>query len=318
MGLDLSLLRIYAYHERLFNLLMERRMLDFNRLLRLEAEALDFIRKAIEKHGDKIYVSCSFGKDSLTLVYLARQIKPDIKVVHANTGVQYPDTEKFKKKIIEEWHLNYTEVNPDISFWEIAEHYGLPTVDKRLCTKWLKQIPIDIFIEENGYEAVLLGTRKDESQMRQASAKKIVKRKTESQTVEYVAYSPILEWLDIDVFEYAFIRGIPLNPIYSKGFERTGCWCCTVGQNVSDQLWRTAKYYPEKFKQLLKYLEKDARFYRTECGVWKYYQIKEHISEDWVKLRVRENLIRKIPIYNMLVKYWNVQIKRAKACEGQT
>lgn len=288
---------------------MERQKLDFNRLLRLEENALNFIKKVIEKHGDKVYVSCSFGKDSLTILYLARQIKPDIKVVHANTGVQYPDTEEFKKKIIREWHLNYVEVNPDISFWEIAEHYGLPTTDKRLCTKWLKQVPISVFIEENNYEAVILGTRKDESQIRQSSAK--------SQTIEnqIYKYNPILDWLDIDIFEYAKIRGIPLNPIYNKGFERTGCWCCTVGQNVSDQFRRTARFYPKKIKQLLKFLEKDKRFYKTEHGIWKYYQIKEHVSEDWIKLRVRENFIKENAIYNMLVRYWNVQTKRAKACE---
>jgi len=96
----LSLFRVRAYHRRLFNFLMERQKLDFNRLLRLEENALNFIKKIIERHGDKVYVSCSFGKDSLTILYLARQIKPDIKVVHANTGVQYPDTEEFKKKII--------------------------------------------------------------------------------------------------------------------------------------------------------------------------------------------------------------------------
>jgi len=184
----------------------------------------------------------------------------------------------------------------------------LPTTDKRLCTRWLKQVPLDRFAKENDYEAALCGTRRSESQRRQGS-------KSQTFTNQVYKYSPILDWLDVDIFEYAKLRGIPLNPIYDRGFERTGCWCCTVGQNVSDRFWQIKKCYPKKYKQLLKYLKRDKRFYKTPSGRWKYHQIKEHIDEDWIKLRVREKLIRESYNYNMLVRYWDVQIRRARAYE---
>ena len=45
-------------------------------------EAKTLIRKAIKKHGNRLYVGFSGGKDSRALLKMAREINPNILVIH--------------------------------------------------------------------------------------------------------------------------------------------------------------------------------------------------------------------------------------------
>ena len=49
----------------------------------------------------KSYVSCSFGKDSMVVLYLALQAKPDIPVLFVNTGVDHRETLAFRDQVKE-------------------------------------------------------------------------------------------------------------------------------------------------------------------------------------------------------------------------
>ena len=84
------------------------------------------IRRAYDEFGKKLSVSCSFGKDSIVVLYFAREVYPDIPVLWANTGVEFPETVRFAKKIAEEWNLNLIECKPIKTFWQCVEEYGFP------------------------------------------------------------------------------------------------------------------------------------------------------------------------------------------------
>lgn len=43
---------------------------------------------------DKVYISCSFGKDSCVLLDIAKKIYPDILAVYANTRMEHPSVVK--------------------------------------------------------------------------------------------------------------------------------------------------------------------------------------------------------------------------------
>ena len=51
-------------------------------------------------------VAWSGGKDSTVLIDLLRQLAPDIPVVWNNSGVEFPETWPFIKRMAAEWHLN--------------------------------------------------------------------------------------------------------------------------------------------------------------------------------------------------------------------
>lgn len=50
------------------------------------------IQEAIDRYGDSVYISYSGGKDSTVISHIARQLKPDILHIFANTTCEYPET----------------------------------------------------------------------------------------------------------------------------------------------------------------------------------------------------------------------------------
>ena len=67
-------------------------------------DAQDLVKQAIERDKSNIAVACSFGKDSMVVLQMALKIDPNIKVIFENTGVEFPETIKFKNKIKKEWN----------------------------------------------------------------------------------------------------------------------------------------------------------------------------------------------------------------------
>ena len=79
------------------------------------------------KWKGQVYVSFSGGKDSTVLLHIARQCFPDIEAVFVNTGLEYPEIQKFAKSF-----ENVTVVRPDMSFVEVIKHYGYPMISKEV------------------------------------------------------------------------------------------------------------------------------------------------------------------------------------------
>lgn len=73
----------------------------------------------------QVYVSFSGGKDSTVLLHLAREVYPDIEAVFINTGLEYPEIQKFVKTFD-----NVTILHPDMRFDEVIKRYGYPLIGK--------------------------------------------------------------------------------------------------------------------------------------------------------------------------------------------
>src|SRR5579884_2421298 len=66
----------------------------------------EIIQWAVEKFGDRILMTSSFGADALCTIHLATQAKPDIKIVFIDTGFLFDETHQFMKEMRERFHLN--------------------------------------------------------------------------------------------------------------------------------------------------------------------------------------------------------------------
>ena len=205
--------------------------------------AKDLIKQAIERHGDSIAVACSFGKDSIVALWMAIQIKPDIKVIFENTGVEYKQTIDLKNKLHKEWNLNLKETKPIKSFWQCVDDYGIPKCRKTggkgsnspKCCKFLKEEPAKILQREWGVNAVITGLQSCESRSRSLIAKRYDNKKApymeaehKGEIIEFCSqrwftkstncwsYHPIMHWSVKDVWEYIFKNNLPINKIYIK------------------------------------------------------------------------------------------------------
>jgi len=196
----------------------------------------------IKQYGDRITVSCSFGKDSVVMVHLAIKFKPDIAVYFSNTGVEYPETLDYRDLLVDAWKLNYFEGKPIKSFWKCVEEYGYPkprrlsyskkrkrsNVDKPKCCVYLKEKPAADFYRDQGMEAAFIGLTWDESQQRRWTIIKF----GDHHLVKKFVHTPLRKiwplayWTVEDVWKYIRDKGLPVNEIY-KINKRNGCMPCT-------------------------------------------------------------------------------------------
>ena len=83
----------------------------------------NLIKEAIEEYH-RIAVAVSWGKDSMALLHMARQIKPDIRVFTIVTPFKPKETLEFKDRIKKEWNLSIKEYQskegPMPGLWETA------------------------------------------------------------------------------------------------------------------------------------------------------------------------------------------------------
>jgi len=89
--------------------------------------SLQRIREWGEAFDGMISVGYSGGKDSSVLLWLARQVYPDLPGVFCNTGLEYPEITYLVKNT-----SNITTVRPKIPFHHVIRDYGWPVVSKKV------------------------------------------------------------------------------------------------------------------------------------------------------------------------------------------
>ena len=90
----------------------------------------DRIRSWYHHWNGEVYVSFSGGKDSTVLLHLVREMYPDVPAVFVNTGLEYPEVQKFAKNF-----ENVEVIRPKMSFDEVIKKYGYPVLGKEICHK---------------------------------------------------------------------------------------------------------------------------------------------------------------------------------------
>lgn len=108
---------------------------DKERLKELQALPLDRkiqitqtrIIEWYQHYDGNVCVSLSGGKDSTVLLHIARKIYPDMPAVFSNTGLEYPEIQKFVKGF-----RNVDIVIPKMNFGQVITAYGYPLISKEV------------------------------------------------------------------------------------------------------------------------------------------------------------------------------------------
>ena len=82
------------------------------------------IREWYEHFNGDVCVSFSGGKDSTVLAHLVHDLYPEVPLVFANTGLEYPEIQAFARKMGAEF------VRPKMQFSEVISKYGYPIISK--------------------------------------------------------------------------------------------------------------------------------------------------------------------------------------------
>ena len=89
----------------------------------------------IDYYGEEgVYVSWSGGKDSTVVRHLVRQEYPNVTSVYSNTGLEYPEVQRFVKAAKDRGEP--VEIyRPKMRFDEVIKKYGYPVISKEVSEK---------------------------------------------------------------------------------------------------------------------------------------------------------------------------------------
>lgn len=197
------------------------------RLDSLEATALAEVQAWFEEHPQS-YVAISGGKDSTVCLDLARRVNPGVRAVFFDSGLEFPQTRVYLKRLSEAWQVPLTvypaqpsalEVMVASGTWEsVVLHVPKDDLHAACITR-----PLARAQQELG-RASIYGLRADESVSRKMLLSKTKGRVTKhSRTgeVEQQYLAPIWRWSFEEVYAYCGKRQITMNPLY-KAMQRLG------------------------------------------------------------------------------------------------
>jgi phosphoadenosine phosphosulfate reductase len=202
-------------------------MTDFSSALAVIAAELD--------RAERPCATSSFQADGVVLLHMLRQYRRDIPVLFLDTVHHFPETLRYRDEIAAAWGLNVVTLRA-------AEPVpGLWRDSTQACCARHKVAPL--FAALKSYDTWFTGLRRDQSASRAGLQEIEAFDVDEAVTLRKV--NPLAAWSGADVRRYARAHGIPLLPLYDRGYTSIGCEPCTSlpldASNVRSGRWRGQK-----------------------------------------------------------------------------
>ena len=216
-----------------------------DKLDELESQSIYIIRAAYY-HYKKLAMLWSIGKDSTALAWLVRKAffgKVPFPALHIDTTYKFKEIYEFRDKYCKMWNLDLV-----VARNEKAIAAGMNCEKKLECCTALKTEGLKMAIAEHGFEALLLGIRRDEHGIR-AKERYFSPRdeefkwnyqdqppelwdqyKNQAEEKTHIRVHPLLHWTEVDIWYYIRRENIPITDLYfaknGKRYRSIGCETC--------------------------------------------------------------------------------------------
>lgn len=249
----------------------------------LESQSIFILREAYRSFKELVML-WSIGKDSTVLLWLARKAffgHVPIPLMHIDTSYKIPAMIAYRNRFALEWKLNLI-VGKNASVLEAGETFPNGRATRLQCcarlksealkhtlsgewTRWVLDHETGDFKPQQGGEAftgVIVGVRADEEGSR-SKERYFSPRdehndwdvgeqppelwnqfKTDFAPGTHVRIHPLLDWTELNIWEYIERENIPIIDLYfdqgdGKRYRSLGCYPCTSpvesdAKNVSD------------------------------------------------------------------------------------
>jgi phosphoadenosine phosphosulfate reductase len=222
-------------------------------------DKIDHAKKLIEetlRDYPRVAVACSFGKDSMVTVHLAREVNPNIRIFSIMTQYKPRETLEYLRKMNKRMNLGTTvymvadsvpealrdgsldvrllpteEFHQKMSQIETETSRVIYEVDPDECCRLLKVEPTKIAVSD--LDAWICGLRNTEGRTRE-----------NYQEIEdkggLIKINPILTFTEAEIWRYIATRGIEPHSWYGKGYRSLGCAPCSHqgGELERDGRWK--------------------------------------------------------------------------------
>jgi phosphoadenosine phosphosulfate reductase len=162
-------------------------------------------------------ITASFQADCMVLLHMLRAVRPDIPVLFLDTVHHFAETYEYRDRLAQQWNLNLVTLraaDPSPGLWQQSTD---------ACCARHKVGPL--FSALAGYDTWFTGLRREQSPSRAALQEVEPFRLPDGTMLKKV--SPLARWTTKDVWAYASAHGIPLLPLYERGYTSIGCEPCT-------------------------------------------------------------------------------------------
>jgi len=184
--------------------------------------AKELINEYIEKYP-KHGVALSFGKDSMVLVDLMRQIEPQVPAFAVLADTEFPETLAVKDKTVKDWNVNYSEY-----VFQNDPAKGMEGCCREVKVEKFKEAVKDL-------DCWFSGIRRDEGFTR--SDFEFVEEKD-----GLIKVNPILDFTEKDIWRYTAVYGVPVNPLYGKGYRSLSCRNCSAQEEDESETERAGRW----------------------------------------------------------------------------
>jgi phosphoadenosine phosphosulfate reductase len=188
----------------------------------------DTLREAVERHGEKVVLLCSFQKeesvliDELLRVGDGRGGGTPIKIATIDTGVLFPETLQTWKAFEDRYGIaiEVHDASNQTAPWTGPEH----------CCSVAKVAALERAL--GGAEGWITGIRREQGPTR-ASTELV----EQDEKRGICKYNPLALWTEKDLWQRIFDRDLPYNPLHDQGYSSIGCAPCTKPGSGRDGRW---------------------------------------------------------------------------------
>jgi phosphoadenosine phosphosulfate reductase len=185
----------------------------------------DTLREAVERHGEKVVLLCSFQKEESVLIDELLRIgggQTPVRIATIDTGVLFPETLQTWKAFEERFGIAievHDASNPSAP-WSGPEH----------CCSVAKVAALGHALQ--GAEGWITGIRREQGATRAHTELIEVDAKRELHK-----YNPLARWTEKDLWARIFERDLPYNPLHDQGYSSIGCAPCTLPGSGREGRW---------------------------------------------------------------------------------
>lgn len=162
-------------------------------------------------------VTSSFQAECVVLVDMLRRRRPDMPVLFLDTVHHFAETLAYAGELARSWRLNLVVLRA------AEPQPGLWRESTQACCARHKVEPLFAALKQ--HDVWFTGLRRQQAASRAALAEVEPFSLGDGATVRKV--SPLAGWTMNEIRDYARAHGIPLLPLYDRGYTSIGCEPCT-------------------------------------------------------------------------------------------